>query len=489
MKLIPMLLLAFFIGFTYHIVRNVKDSLLVTAASSAEVIPFVKVWAMLPMAVLATAIFVRLSHRHSPEKVFYIMVSTFLAFFALFTFVLYPMRDLIHPHAMADIIQAHVPSGLRGMVTVFRYWSFSLFYGMAELWGVIVLSVLFWGYINEVTSIDQARRFYSLVGLGANISSIASGWISASISNHALAHMEQFGTDAWHHTLMLLTTVILVSGIILMATFYWLSSYCRNIEGRAAEQLKTTDKMKKPSIKKSFGYLAKSKYLIYIATIVVSYNIVINLVEVLWKDQVRMLYPDPNAYNAYMGHVTTWTGVIATVFALLVSGNVVRLFGWTLGALITPIILILTSIGFFTFYFFGGEGVAAFLSTTPLTLIVFFGGAQNCLSRASKFTVFDKTKEMAFIPLARSERVQGKAAIDGVASRVGKSGSSLVYQGLLLLFGELSIAAPYVVGLLCLTLSGWLLAIRNLGRRFDRLTDQEPEPQPQPTTPEALPQT
>lgn len=199
-----------------------------------------------------------------------------------------------------------------------------------------------------------------------------------------------------------------------------------------------------------------------------------------------MLHPDPNTYNAYMGHVTIWTGVIATIFALVVSGNVVRLFGWARGALVTPAIILVTSIGFFGFYFFGGESVAAFLGATPLTLIVFFGSAQNCFSRASKFTVFDKTKEMAFIPLDKGERVQGKAAIDGVASRVGKSGSSLMYQGLLVLFGELSIAAPYVVGILAFTLSGWFFAIRNLGRRFNRLTDEPVPAKPIEAPKEAL---
>ena len=48
-KLIPMLLIFFFISFDYNVLRTLKDSLLITAKSSgAEVIPFVKVWAMFP---------------------------------------------------------------------------------------------------------------------------------------------------------------------------------------------------------------------------------------------------------------------------------------------------------------------------------------------------------------------------------------------------------------------------------------------------------
>src|SRR3984957_9328445 len=94
-KLVPMLLMLFLICFNYSILRNMKDSLVVTA-SGAAVIPFIKVWVMLPTAVLLTFIFTRLSNRFSQEAVFYIMISMFLVFFILFAFVLYPFQEFLH---------------------------------------------------------------------------------------------------------------------------------------------------------------------------------------------------------------------------------------------------------------------------------------------------------------------------------------------------------------------------------------------------------
>src|SRR5215203_4376477 len=104
-KLIPMLLIFFFISFDYNVLRTLKDSLLITAKSSgAEVIPFVKVWAMFPGAILMTVFFTWLSNRMPRESVFYIILSIFLTYFFIFTFILYPMRDAIHPHETADAL-------------------------------------------------------------------------------------------------------------------------------------------------------------------------------------------------------------------------------------------------------------------------------------------------------------------------------------------------------------------------------------------------
>lgn len=37
-----------------------------------------------------------------------------------------------------------------GPIAILRNWSYCLFYVMAELWGSVVVSVLFWGFANQV---------------------------------------------------------------------------------------------------------------------------------------------------------------------------------------------------------------------------------------------------------------------------------------------------------------------------------------------------
>jgi ATP:ADP antiporter, AAA family len=471
-KVIPMLLMAFCIGFVYATLRTMKDGLIVTAdQSGAEVIPFIKLWAILPMALLLTTVFIRLSHRISLERLFYVMTSLFLGFFAVFTFVLYPMRDLIHPHELAEWATQHLPRGFSGPIAMCRYWSYTLFYAMAELWGTIVLNVLFWGFANEVTKVHEASRFYVLLGFGYNLATIVSGQVSYRFCQCVFNPAVPYGTTAAEQCILYLTLSVIACGLITMAIFRWLNRHVVPLTAAAgtAIERKAEKIQHRGRLRDDIKTLAKSKYVLQIAIIVVSYNLLINLVEIVWKDQVRALYPEQTSFTAYMSQVTTLTGIIATLMVFFASGHLIRRFGWTVGAMVTPMILAVTSIGFFGILLLPNQlalSLTSLLGTTPLAIAVFFGSTQNILSRASKYTLFDCTKDLAFIPLERDLRVRSKAAIDGVGSRFGKSGGSLIHQSLYLALHSVAAGIPVVAGILVVVLSGWMVTVRSLGRKF-----------------------
>ena len=486
-KVLPMIVLFFLIAFNYNALRNLKDALIITQKfSGAEVIPFIKVWVMLPMAVLMIYIFTRLSHWLSSEHIFYFIVSMFLTYFLCFTFLIYPSNDSLPLHNFANYLHTVLPKGCNGLIAMIRYWHLTMFYVMAELWSNIVLSVLFWAFANEITKIGEAKRFYGILGLSANMASIAAGQMSlfACRMNYIPSF---YGNSSWEQTLVFVTLLVTVVGIITMGLYRWmhkhvltdpnLYEHSESISANRAEKPKMT-------MKENFSCLLQSKYIFCIGFIVVVYNSIINLVEVVWKDNLKQLYPDPTNFAVYMNHVTIWTGFIAIIIALL-TGTLIRKFGWTKTALITPLILLATSIGFFSFVLFGQHlsTTTVLLGLTPLTIIVFFGSLQNCLSRASKYTVFDATKELAFIPLSKKERLKAKASIDGVGSRLGKSGGSIIYQLLLLSFSSLSACMGYVAGILFFLLGGWIFAVKSLGKQFNKRTGETEEPTTKPLKP------
>jgi AAA family ATP:ADP antiporter len=477
-KFLAMAGMFFLIVFNYNFLRTFKDTIVVTDPNSgAEAIPFIKVWAILPGALLLTYFFTRLTNRFSREKVFYIMMSIFLVFFALFTFILYPLRDFLHPHSLADYLQSVLPSGFKGLIAIFRNWTFTLFYVMCELWGTAIMSVLFWGFMNEVTGVAEARRYYGLLMTVANASSILAGEIGVWLARITYYPSVPYGTTRWEQSILFLNMTAILVGMLTIALFRFLNvKYIRPSE---REKIHEEPEKVHMSLRQNFAYLSRSKYLLCIAAIVLTYNVAINLVEVVWKNQMWALYPDPSDYQEYNAKVTTWIGITATIASAFITGSVIRKFSWTFSAMIPAIITLLTGAGFFMFVLFQNTSlswVASLAGFTPVAFGLFLGSMQNVLTRASKYTFYDATKEIAFIPLNKESKLKGKAAIDGVGSRLGKSGGSVIHQGLILFFSSIAATTPYVAVIFLIVLGIWIMSVFSLGRQFDTLTGVKRSP-------------
>ena len=161
---------------SYTILRDTKDVLIVTApGSSAEAIPFLKTWVNLPGAIGFTVLYSKMANKLGREALFYATLTPFVAFFASFAWIIYPLRSFLHPTALCDKLSLLMPLGFAAPIAVFRNWTFSLFYLLANMWGSVVVSLLFWGFANEVTTVEEAKKYYPLFGMGANVALVFSG--------------------------------------------------------------------------------------------------------------------------------------------------------------------------------------------------------------------------------------------------------------------------------------------------------------------------
>lgn len=484
-KLVPMFLLFLLISFIYNLLRCMKVALVVGgdagSSAGASVIPFLKVWGVLPSAVILTYFFTLLASRFNREQVFYIVITFFLSFFLLFTAFLHPNHELLELVWLPKRLNQILPTGFQGLISAIQYWPTSLFYILSELWSSVVLSMLFWGYANEVTTVEEAKRFYSIFALGANASGIFSGQIAQLMTFEKFSSGMPFGRTAWEQTVILQIGLVLILGCTILALFRWLNTrvfvQSQEGEGLSAAELFTRKKKNSVSLMASFQCLARSRYMLYIAIVVVAYNIVYNLADVVWTDQINLqMHGESSAINKYMNNVTSVTGMLATFSALFLSGNVIRRFGWTVTAMITPIIWLAMGVGVFGCMLFQMNdtvtGVLLQLFGVPIqTLVVIFGSAQICMGRASKYTVFDESKEIAFIPLPKEEQRKGKAVVDGIASRFGKAGGSLLIQVLLVACASLANAIPYIAAIFFIVIVLWIYAVRGLGKIVKKAVD------------------
>ncbi len=475
-KFLPMGIMMLCILFNYTILRDTKDTLMVNApAGGAECLSFLKLYGVTPAAILFMVIFVKLANILEREKLFYTILMPFLVFFGAFAFIIYPNKEALHMSVEAmQVYQAAWPN-LHWFVPVIGNWSFSLFYILSELWGSVVLSMLFWQFANEITKITEAKRFYGLFGMVGNIGLILSGPTIIICAQYAKTLPQ--GVDSFGVNLKFLMGAVVVAGIIIAATYRWMTT---NIltdptlyqPGEGAGKKKKA----KLSVTESFKYIARNPYLGLIAVIVLAYGIAINLVEGVWKGQIKIAFPDMNDYNAFMGQFSTWTGIV-TIMLMVVGNNILRRLSWLKAAIITPIMVLVTSGIFYVVVWQGAmsDPLTPILGTTVVMLAVIVGQIQNVLSKGTKYSLFDSTKQMAYIPLDPEAKVKGQAAVEVIGGRAGKSGGALIQSTMLAVIGgSVSLASlSYILGpiviVICLI---WIFAVTNLSKRFTALVGE-----------------
>lgn len=474
-KVLPMAFMMFCVLFNYTILRDVKDSLVVTNCG-AEAISFIKLYGTLPFAIVLMGIYAKLSTVMSKQQLFNTMVTIFIVFFAIFGYVLFPLRESIHmsPESL-ELWQADYPR-IKFLLALIGNWSYSLFYIFSELWGTVGLSVLFWQFANEITKVKEAKRFYPLFGLIGNVGLLCSGYLLVFVTEHfkGLAPMER-----WAISLKWIIAALLVSCLVIMYLYNWVQKNVMT-DKRLYNPEESAGAKKKKKVKLSFGESLKvvfgSKYLMYLAIMVLGYGVAINLVEVTWKSQMKLQFTNEADYTAAMGYFSMTTG-FATIILMVAGANILRRFGWYVGAMITPMMMLITGSLFFAFIVFRDQAspMLVALGMTPVLMAVIIGWTQNVLTKGAKYSLFDPTKEMAYIPLPDDLRTQGKAAVDGVGGRLGKSGGGIVQQVLLVsIVGATQISlAPYIGGILMIVVVAWLFSATQLNKEFQKLSNEQ----------------
>ena len=109
---------------------------------------------------------------------------------------------------------------------------------------------------------------------------------------------------------------------------------------------------------------------------------------------------------------------------------------------------------------------------TILSMAVLLGSLQVIVFKSFNYAFVDATKEMAFIPLDRELRTKGKAAVDVIGGRFGKSFGAVLQQ---LLFSFTDRNLSELTTELCIafviTMSMWVFSVFALNKEFVKVAD------------------
>ena len=121
------------------------------------------------LAIRFMIIYTKFSNTLSKKALFYSFIFPFIAFFGAFYFLLYPLDNVIHQIALADSLLQFLGPSFLSPIAILQIWSFCMFYVMEDFSGSMVVSVLFWGFTNQVCISSNTNSPYSVHFLSLGI--------------------------------------------------------------------------------------------------------------------------------------------------------------------------------------------------------------------------------------------------------------------------------------------------------------------------------
>ncbi len=451
------------------LLSSLRDAVIITSSDGGVgSIPFIQVWVLVPGALFVISLFSKLTKKVGREKAAYIVITSFLSYFLLFAWLLHPHAEQIQLTSLAIWMRRWVPNGVDGFVVMIENWSPTLYYAVCELWAASIILFFFWGIVNEMTKCEEAQRIYGTLQLGATLAPMAAGFVANLLIQHTYNPSLPYGRSPWEQTLITETLLVVTLGVIALILFREL---LRNHTLQENDEKNGTATM---SLKRCFRQLYRNRFIGYLAIFVSSYSVILLTTDLLWKDHMRRTMAEPQEMLGVMNTAMWFAGMLSVVGALATPSLVCKQ-GWTRLAIISPLLIsISTALFFFTFYF--GETLASyhFLGIQdPALYAVYAGAFQVSICKACRFSVGSSAKEIALSAMPTRLKWSGKAAIDTVGTQVAKAGTSIVHQLAILAFGSIFGALPFLSSGVILTLCAWAIATKLAGHDYRRLASKQ----------------
>ena len=443
----------------FWLVHNLKDTLIMTAPSSgAECINYLKVFVFF-CTLIFVACYSKVCNRYTQRQVLFFLVYAFAALFLLFACLLPYSTMLQMQYESVAHLQERFPS-FRWVFPVFGYWLFSAFYVAAELWAMTCYSILFWQFVNTVLALEQSKRYYSIFIFFNGMTTI-----TLSLIIGMLPFVKVGSFDDYLEVMRVGCILVVLICLFMLLGYRSVYKHYGVSQARKEEQaVRPDDAM---PFWKSLRTVIRSWYLGLVFSLGICYNLAHTLVDVTWKQQVKMLCSTPFAVQDFFWSFTLKMGY-GIVLCGLVSSSFVHRMGWRFGASVTPALLCVSGTVFFFSVLLRNWELGAF---TTVMFTVSYGQWHELIVKSLKHSIFNVTRELVYVPLDFHSQVRGKAVADVLGGRVGKLLGAFA-QGVMLFFvsgGTQADIVPYAIMVFWCTIAVWFVVIAMLNKRFLKL--------------------
>jgi ATP:ADP antiporter, AAA family len=271
------------------------------------------------------------------------------------------------------------------------------FYIWVGLLNFFIVSV-FWQFANDVCSEAQGKRLFPFIGVGQSLGA----WVGAA----AVAPLVQ-RLHYTPYTLMLLGACVLLGA--LATTFMAHRRYTRGADGAAAG-----DRANEPlGPEGGFELIARDRYLLWIAVLVILLNIVnttgqyvlnrlvVNEAALRFGTGQDTIAASRQFVTAFSGSLTATVNLVGLVLQLFVTSRVIRWIGVRGALFVLPAVALVNY---------------SIIVAAPVLAVVRLG---KILENSTDYSIQNTLRQALFLPTSREAKYKAKAAIDTFFTRTG----------------------------------------------------------------------
>ncbi|EPR79512.1 ADP/ATP carrier protein [Spraguea lophii 42_110] len=503
-KLFTMGGIFFLICYVYSVTKELKDTFVIQRQTAIS-IQYLKLVFVPPIALLGTMIVAKMLVDHDNRYILQRFLMGFAIFFCLFSVLSFPFSFSLDfstkslEDSFADGKMKYKGTEFYiALITTVLSWTSTVLFVAAEVYGTIVLSLLFLSYANDICPLKQYLRFLPLLYIMSNIALIMSSFTLFGIG-------KAVGKLSYRTGKITFSVLFFSLGIACFATIFLINFLESKILSRPmfiVEGERKKKKKEKMSFSEGLKVVATSRVAMAICTIVIFYNLSQNMADNSYKSLLQKQKNIKGGGESYlMGN--QWvsqliTGSCVIIVLLTPVSRVVQLAGWTIAGLMTPIYVILIgSIVFFLAMYntgvVGQNGISFvnnFFSTHRFLHSfsknkedkyaifdweetigkIFVAGGFKVLKYAS----FDICKEAISMKIDPRYRSRFKGVYDGICGKLGKSCGailSIVFSAIFNITDIREASLVYFVTLIGIFVA-WVLFVIYLGSKYNEAVEK-----------------
>ncbi|ADM12364.1 ATP/ADP translocase [Encephalitozoon intestinalis ATCC 50506] len=415
----------------------------------------------------------------SQPRILEVVLIILSVFFLLFGLVIWPCSKKLQPDFFwSRDIFSDGKMKIRHLdfffpiFLVFNEWASTVLYLVAELWGSLIISFMFFSRAIHQSTEAQLKKFLPVVSLISGMVLLSSGLLTRSLNSYRDTLPYSKKESLFSQVFVVTSILTAVSAI----TSYFTDKFTPKDDREYGSKKEYKDH--KMGFTKSLRIMRKSRFLMAMTESVIATSVCSNIFEATYRGGVVLGAVQASlSGSSYINKLNAMAQIITSAFLIVMffrpATHLIERKGWFLVAITAPAIAIITLVLFFPMVFFNNISEDEVITPREgylgsFVLENYTGMFLNTIIKISKYCFFDVAKEAASIRVPPSHRHSFRGIHDGLGINIGKTIGSVYCTLITVVFdvrdvrNMVSISTVFV-GIFCIM---WVRSVLYINKKY-----------------------